>query len=275
MELALDGQPGAKIEILEEPLPPEDLAQALVRAQGMCFLREGAAARPLLAEIAAREDGGTFDMQRLVLSDPYVGRFEAVLLLPKGAGPFPAAVVMPGHGDSADDWVADYHGGWYPWSGFALLVLTQRALCADSVEHRTAFRMLRLGWSMLGIRSYEALLGRKVLRALPSVDGERIALIGHSSGSIAANVTIRTRAGFRALVTDRTDTYFAYFHRPEIADVMSPGVFPFFRLINDFGTSEVPVLQAGYGYGVLNESDPRQPNELPAIFEFLDEAMGG
>lgn len=175
---------------------------------------------------------------------------------------------MHGHGESAQDWIDRYRGEAYAKSGFTLFAPTQRAMCGDEGEDLTTRTLLKEGWSLLGIRSYEAMLGRKVLRALPFVDGDSIGLIGHSTGSVAANVTLRTAAGFSAGVTDLTDSYYSYLERPLVTDVMSPGVFPYHVLVNDLPKSDVPVLEVGYGYRLLSD-DFGEPDEIPRILEFL------
>ncbi len=54
---------------------------------------------------------------------------------------------------------------------------------------------------------------------------------------------------------------------------MSPRLYPWHVAINDTTTGNIPRLTVGYGYGVANEDDPQQPNELPAIFDFVQTTL--
>ncbi len=269
----LDGSQPATTALVAGPLTPEELGDQLLAANGTCALLEGMDERLLRVTVSRDEQFTEYRKRTLNFEDPLIGSFGGILLTPPGDGPFPGVVAMHGYGDEPEVFLDEYHGDWFPAAGYAILTLGLRGMCVDEYEDLGARTLLLSGFSVLGVRGYEAALGRKFLEWLPEVDPDRIGLIGHSTGSISGNVTVRTVPGFAAYVTDASDHYYAYFSFPLFADVMSPRTWPYNELINDLTTSAVPILQVGYGYGTLNEDDPCQPNELPLIFDFFDEQL--
>lgn len=255
--------------------PTEGLSQEVLSAMGGCWLRGVADGDPLWITVTDEQERPGFVEQELVFEDDVAGPFGAILLLPaSSSAPAPALVVLPGHGENAAEWISLYHGERYPQRGIALLVLSPRAMCVDENEDRAARALLAAGSSVLAMRMYESVRALRFLQALPQVDGARVGLMGHSTGSISANAIARTNAGFRALVSDLEGNYYAYINRPLMADVMAPRVYPWSTVINDLDDSDVPSLRVGYAYGVPNEDDPQQPNELPRIFDFLESTLG-
>ncbi len=197
-------------------------ADALRGAAGLCPLLGD---RPLRVEkVGARG---------FVLDDPLVGRFEARLLMPRGARPHPGLVALHGHGEDPDSFIEEHGIQAIVDAGRAVLVLGSRGLCVDAAEHRVTEGLLRAGTSMSAVRAYEAWLGLRVMQAHPAVDGDDVALIGHSSGAIAANLAWRVIPGFSALVTDHAGDHYAYTSPPAMAASMAPRLTPWRAVLAD------------------------------------------
>ncbi|HEY3355357.1 MAG TPA: hypothetical protein VGQ83_19060 [Polyangia bacterium] len=245
------------------PLAPAALRDALLDAMNARFLIDGLDARPLLVGVTARaETADAFELT-LLFDDPWVGRFKGILLLPKGAGPFPGLVAIHGHGDQAAIYRDDYHGREWPGRGYAILMLTMRVMGIDLDEHEVTHDLLRQGFDLMALRMYESLLGLKYLRWHPAVDPARVGLIGHSGGSSTGNLTVRVDLGVPAFVSDNTVDWFQSSVTELYHCETAPGLYPFHLLVNDFTTSTVPVKSVPYGY----------TNGMDEIFTFMDQHL--
>ncbi|MHA1569655.1 MAG: alpha/beta hydrolase family protein [Alphaproteobacteria bacterium] len=234
-------------DVHEESLPASALAETLVDILNVDFLRDGLDQRWLRVTVTDDEDLATYRQKRLLLEDPYVGTFKALLLLPPGEGPFPAVIALHGHADSAVVYRDDYHGDEYPARGFAILMITSRAMGADYYEDLVTRHLLLAGFTFMGLRHYETILLLKYLQYLPEVDNDRVGLIGHSGGSVAGNLTAWIEDGFGALVTDEVSTYYSV-HNGLLHDDNVPALYPYHPLVNDFENCPVPVRRVDYGY---------------------------
>lgn len=266
----LSGQVQDSVFAYTEAREPAVLRQDLLASTGGCELHESASTRPLGVTIVSEQVTGGLIVRELFFDDPLLGRFPALLMLPLGAGPFPAVLGMHGHGDDPRKWLELDGGEDLPDEGYAVLSLGLRGICVDESEDEAVRTLLRARSSVLAARTAEAEIGLRYLRWLPEVDDERVALMGHSTCSASGNVAIRIVPGFAAYVSDLKDHYWSFIDNPLMADVMSPATFPLHKLINDFTTSEVPVYEAGYGYGTL---DPGGPDEWDRILDFFDDVM--
>lgn len=234
------------------PLSPDDLAAAIVDGLNLAFLVDGLDERPLTVTTIGRAEASGQVEEHLLLEDPWVGTFEALLLTPPGPGPFPAVLAVHGHGD--DIWIYrdEYHGGEYPARGLAILMLGMRVMGSGPpamIENDVTKKMLVQGFPLMGMRVYESLLGFKLLRALPRIDAARVGLIGHSGGSSTGNLTVRLEPRLKGYVSDHQVAYAEWtrpypFYHCETA----PALYPYSGLINDPGTSDVPILKVPYKY---------------------------
>lgn len=249
-----------------DSIPEEELRDALLDALNVRFLLDGMDGRQLRVTTIRKDETTAYHERELLFEDPYVGTLEGILLTPDGKGPFPGIVAVHGHRDDAAVYRDRFHGGEYPSHGYAILMLTMRAMGIDSAEHAASRELLMNGFTLIGIPVYETLLGLEYLRHLPEVADDRIGLIGHSGGSSASNLTIRLATGFRAYVSDLTIDYSEWgtileqWHCETV-----PALFPYHLLVNDFGTSSVPVLEVPYGY----------TNGMDEIFRFFDSLLKG
>ncbi len=267
---ALVAQIGSQ-PLVPGPLGPGELAAAVEGALSLSFLRRGIADRPLEVRGSSR-DAGAFEERQLSLADPYVGDVPAILLLPKGRGPFPAVLALHGHGDSAAAFRDEHNGRDYPERGVALLMLTLRGMNIDRYEHEAARTLMAHGLHLMGVRVYEALLGLKLLRRLPEIDPERIGLIGHSGGSSTGNLVVWLEPGFRAYVSDHQVDYRSSDPDEPYHCETVPGLYPLHRLVNDLAAAPTPVKVVRYYHGrrhplKLFGRDRRENAELLDFFE--------
>jgi len=124
--------------------------------------------------------------------------------------------------------------------------------------------LLRNGFTLMGIRVYEALLAAKYLRGLPTVDPHRVVIVGHSGGSSTANLVVRVTDWFAAEVAD---------HEVDYRDVCDglvhcetvPALVPLAADVNDDATLAIPRLYVPYG---LRGAETRQ-----RVLAFLDRQL--
>lgn len=239
---------------------------AVDRALNMDFLRSGLDDRALeVTWIGAWQRDG-YTERHLILDDPWVGSFFGILLLPDGAetDPVPGVLSVHGHGQQAGDVLDDLFGTAYPAHGYALLTFTFRGMGADEHEDEAARALLLEGFTLEAMRIYESLLALKLLRWLPQVDAERLAVVGHSGGSVAWNLGVRQNPPIRALVTDLQGTYCDLWKGLVLDDTI-PDLYPYHPAINELSGTGVAALVVDYSY----------QDELDEILDFLDQWIGG
>ncbi len=248
------------VPLAVEPLAADALADAIVEATGIGFLLEDLDARELQVVTVGRGGTDSYDEAELLLTDPLLGTFKGILLMPKGEGPFPAVVAVHGHPESAEVFRDLHHGAEFPSRGYAILMLTMRVMAIDDVEREMSWRLLEQGFSLVGLRVVEALLGLKVLRTEPRVDADRIGLIGHSGGASASNLTVRLEPRLRAYVSDNQVDWFRSGEDEPYHCETVPGLYPLHARINDFSTSATPIDPVLYGF----------LGAFPGVFDFFD-----
>ena len=250
-------------EIYRETLPPEDLSDDLVDAMNVGFLLDGLDGRRLEITTIDHAEHEGYAVRRLLFHDEFVGTFEGILLIPDGPGPFPGVVAIHGHYQDAALYIDKYHGSAYPENGYALLALSMRADRADWVESLVTTTLLLEGFTFLALRSYETSLALKYLRYLPEVDPDRIALIGHSGGAVASNLTVRIEPGFSAYSSDCRGIY-VNGSIGGLIDETAPDVFPDHELVNDVSTSSTPILDVPYDHAATSDG-------FADVLSFFDE----
>ena len=248
----------------EGELDPEELRDVVLEALRTPFLFADLETRPLRWARFPADPGDPWGGERLVLHDPVLGCFPALALVPDGDGPHPTVQALHGHTDTPRSYTDDYFGTLYQDTGALLFVAGTRAFNGDAWEDRVTREMLLNGFTMMGVRVAEHLIGYRYLRSRADVDPSRIGLIGHSGGSIAGNLTVRVEPRYAGYVSDATGAYHNIGEGGLLVDETAPSVFPLQYLVNDFGTSEVPVLQVPYQY-----TDGPEP-----IFDFFDATLG-
>ncbi len=257
-----------EVPVLESTLPPSDVRAAVIDGLGIAFLLDDLATSALDVIVTAEHASEYYRETDLVLVDPWVGEVPAILLRPLGPGPYPAVVAVHGHGDDAAIYRDSYHGSEYPGHGYAILMLTMRAMGIDADEHAISRELLREGFSLIGLRVYESLLGLEYLRSRDDVRADRVGLIGHSGGSSTGNLTVRVMPanadeGFQAYVSDHHVSYFSSSPVEPYHCETVPALYPYHPAIDDLARAPVPALTVPYAY----------PFGVAGIFRFFDEQL--
>ncbi|RPJ05976.1 MAG: alpha/beta fold hydrolase [Spirochaetaceae bacterium] len=169
-------------------------------------------------KVTDQVDRGTYTAKKVVFNLTAESRVLGLLLVPKGAGPFPAALMLHDHGGKfdigkekmietwADDariqsskaWSQKYFSGLFP--GDELAKRGYVVLCVDALgwgdrsvpgyrgdsQQALASNLFNLGVSYAGIIALEDLRAAKFLSSLPEVDKKRVAAVGFSMGAFRA-----------------------------------------------------------------------------------------
>ncbi|MCZ7586903.1 MAG: dienelactone hydrolase family protein [Deltaproteobacteria bacterium] len=249
----LDAIAAGQVPLAAGRLGEAELEERILDALGIDFLLDGINGRPLTVTTQFVYDAGPYEEHYLVFEDPYVGRFETILLLPKNAPrPLPGIVGVHGHFDTAASFRDINHGRDFAEDGYAVLMPTMRVSCADENEDAVTRLMLKNGFAFYTVRAYETLLALKYLRYHAEVDGARVGLIGHSAGSMMGNLLVRVDGGFKAYVSDNIGAYFNWIDGPDgedwIPDETTPALYPIHPSINDLSDARTPTLSVPYGY---------------------------
>ena len=130
---------------------------------------------------SARADSHAIDV-----TSPAPARLTAELYTPRGAGPFPAVILLHGCGGvgpNIKEWAE-----WLRYEGYAALVL-------DSFGGRGLRRLCGGSAALTGrMRAPDVYAAARYLKALPQIDGKRIAAIGYSHGGWTLMWAVATEA---------------------------------------------------------------------------------
>jgi len=260
------------VEIITSFFSHEELKKIIRNILNNNFLRDGFNDRKLIVttiEIIETED---YIEKVVLLKDPFIGVMKAILRKPKDNNPHPCIIAIPGHCSNSKHYLEKYFGEEYTRRGFSVIVPTMRGTCGG-LEQEISLQLLLNGFSFQCIKDYEIQLVLKYLNYLENINNDSIGIIGHSGGSALLNHHIRTSNSFyKAGITDYTSNYGSYNSSINgLFDDSTPKLYPYYRLINDFTTSLVPVLQVPYGY---KDHDTGE-SYMPQIFAFFDYHLKG
>lgn len=248
---------------VEPRLSRDVLRETVLDGLGIGFLMQGLDARTLEVGVLSRTDRGAYVEMEVEFRDPWVGSFTAILLVP--SAPNGAALLaVPGHGDTAAIYRDEYHGADHAARGYVTLMLDMRAMGsgpAAITEHVIARSLMSDGFSLMGMRVYESLLGLKFLRSMAEVEAGRVALIGHSGGSSTGNLTVRLEPRIAGYISDHQVAYAEWVAGVNVYHCETvTALYPFSTQINDPADSPVPTLKVPYKY----------TNGMQELFDFLD-----
>jgi len=245
-------------------LASEALRDEVIEGLGIGFLLADLPRRTLQVRVISEVDRGSYSEQELLLTDPWVGEFGALLLQPKLAERRAALLAVHGHGDTKEVYRDEYHGAEHAPRGYTTLILGMRAMGSGPsaiTEHVITRELYRAGFSLMGMRVYESLLGLKFLRSLPTVEADKVALIGHSGGSSTGNLTVRVDPTIAGYVSDHQVAYAEWVAGINVYHCETvPSLFGYSEQLNDPADSPVPTLKVPYKY----------TNGMEELFTFLD-----
>jgi dienelactone hydrolase len=149
--------------------------------------------RPLAPRVA-RRDG---IVREVTYAVPGSRRARAVLVVPRGPGPFPAVLYLHGAGGTRHDFLPDAHA--LARRGFAALLVESAWVGAASsgVPGLPAVRRFRDLEAATVVRLRR---GVDLLRSLPVVDGRRLGFVGWSAGARAGAILAGVEPRVRAFV---------------------------------------------------------------------------
>ncbi len=127
---------------------------------------------------------------RLTVKDRHVGPFEALLLLPKGKGPFRTVIGLHGHGDSPQVFADRFLGRELARKRFAVVMPRFRAMEYTGAEQLTAYALATSGFSLMGLRVYEVMVVLDHVQRQKWQGGRPLGLLSHSGGAAVANLVI-------------------------------------------------------------------------------------
>lgn len=171
---------------------------------------------PFAPQVIAEQDRGSYVARQVVFNLTANSRVRALLLVPKGAGKHPAALMLHDHGGRFDIgkekiiepfgdeprhaagkiWADKYFSG--RWPGDALAARGYVVLCADALgwgdrgpltgdgQQALAANFFNLGSSLAGNMALEDTRAAAFLASLPEVDTRRVAAVGFSMGALRA-----------------------------------------------------------------------------------------
>lgn len=164
--------------------------------------------------VIAEDDRGTYTARKVVLNISSDSRVLGYLLVPKGVGPFPAALLLHDHSatfdigkekmvrpfgvsrevlNSSQKFTEGKYGGRYVGDELAKLgyvcFITDALNWGDRSgggydgQQALASNLMHFGASLSGVHAYEDMRAAEFLAGLPNVDTSRIVSIGLSMGS--------------------------------------------------------------------------------------------
>lgn len=197
--------------------------------------------------VIAEEDRGSYVARKVVLNISADSRVLGYLLVPKGEGPFPGALLLHDHGakfdigkekvvrpfgesaervESSRKWIDGSYGGRYIGDVLAsrgyLCFVTDALNWGDrggagrDGQAQLNTNLMHMGMSLAGIIAHEDLRAAEFLAAQPAVDRSRIAAVGLSMGSF--------RTWQVAALSDHITAGLAICWMTTVAEQMAPGI---------------------------------------------------
>jgi dienelactone hydrolase len=171
---------------------------------------------PFEPKIMEEQDKGTYIARKIVFNVTKQSRVLALMLVPKGKGPFPAVLLLHDHGSkfdigkekmiepwgdeakitSAKEWSAKFFtnrfiGNELVARGYAVLATDalgwgDRSGLNYEIQQALASNFFNLGSSLAGLMAYEDVRSADFLASLPEVNKSKVAALGFSMGAYRA-----------------------------------------------------------------------------------------
>lgn len=173
-------------------------------------------ATPFDVQVIDEIDRGSYVARKLLFNVTADSRVMGLLLVPKGKGPFPAAVMYHDHGskfdigkekwietwndparlESSRGWAQRFFSGRFPGDELArrgyvvfatdALGWGDRGLLTYEMQQALAANFANMGSSLAGLMALEDVRAADFVASLPEVDRQRVAAIGFSMGAFRA-----------------------------------------------------------------------------------------
>ena len=234
----------------------KDIKGTIIQELNIGFLLRGLNRGELRTKTGYIRQYEKYTEKKLLFIDPQVGAFSALLLLPNNKEKsYPAIIGLHGHGDSSEIFRDRYFGKELAREGFVVLLISFRAMSLDSTEDDISKKLYRKGFTLMGLRVYEALLLVKYLKQAEFADGNKLGIMGHSGGATVAYLVSRISPDLRAGVYDWS---------PPLLDRVPPGMhcetipgLAYYNAqIND--TATIPFNTREFKYGYPGPNDKRE-----------------
>lgn len=201
---------------------PDNKDPAAWRKTGLAKAREvmlpGEENSPFAPQVIDEIDRGSYIARKVVFNVTAESRVLGLLLVPKGKGPFPAALMLHDHGSkfdigkekfiqpwgdeaklkSAQEWAGKFFSNHFPGDelakrGYVVFATDALGWGDRSVpgfqresQQALASNLFNLGSSYAGIVAQEDVRASEFLASLPEVDKQKVAAVGFSMGAFRA-----------------------------------------------------------------------------------------
>jgi len=241
-----------------------NLRRKITKKLNIRFLLKNIDEEELNVEIVEINKHKKYTEKELLFKDTEVGDISALILIPKGHGPWPAIIGLHGHGDSKEIFKKNYFAKDLVKKGFVVIMPDLRAMCCDNSEEKISEKLLANGFTLMGLRMYEAHLLIEYLKSKNFVN-KKIGIIGHSGGSELANLVVRVSEDIKAGVSDfQSDMLDLCWDRKDCIIPSPncrthcqtiPALSYYMPQINDESTLEIPFLKFDYKYPESNDKE--------------------
>ncbi len=159
-----------------------NLTKTIIDELNIEFLLKGINERNLTVVDVSRKEYDEYIEKELIFEDPYIGNLSALMVIPKQKGIYPAIIGLHGHGGDQDVAKEEFFAHKLAQEGFVVIMPSFRAMNCEESEFIITKKLNGKGFTLMGIRVYEANLLFKYLDSLDYV--ENIGIISHSGGSV-------------------------------------------------------------------------------------------
>jgi len=224
------------------------LKSIILKSLNIEYLMEEFNTRPLKVITTQEEKEEDYIEKRLLFKDEHIGTFQVLMLMPEEReAKLPAIIGVHGHGDSSYVFKKNFMGRELVKEGFVVLLPSIRGTWAS--EEDSLYFLLK-GYPLLGLEVYELLLVVKYLNHLEEVNPLRIGMIGHSGGSVLANLVARVTGQVSALVSDEESSFlnFDVAYPDCLGDDTVPKLSYYGFNIYDVKSLNFPLMKVPYGF---------------------------
>ena len=225
----------------------KDLKKTIIEELNIGFLLSDLNQRELLVTITNIIQDENYIENELIFTDPNVGSFSVLLLIPNEKKDlYPAIIGLHGHAGNYNSLKDSYGGKELAQAGFVVIMPSFRAMdCLGHPEEIITQKLIKSGFTLMGIRIYETFLLEKYLKYKDFID--KIGIMGHSGGSDTAYLASIINTDFAALAFD-------FYPKPDslcdgkIHCETLPGLAYYKQQINDPSTLKIPSKKFDYSF---------------------------